>query len=104
MRPGNYAHEKWADLSMQIHGIKMHARNKYLRVHRPDDGSRLREIIITRAQARIYDYIIELRKENTDVYLKDLINIKFNVKSLEKLIYNKILKIKKENNNKIILI
>ena len=101
MRPGNYAHEKWAEISPELFALKMHARNKHLRLHKPDDGSHWRDIIITKAQADLYDNILELRRDDNIIYMEDLVKIKFNIKSLERLIYNKIIKIE---NNKIILI
>lgn len=54
MRPGNYVHERWFELSMQSTGRRQQRNNKHWRLHRSK-----RRVCLTGSQARIYDYIVE---------------------------------------------
>jgi hypothetical protein len=76
MRPGNYAHERWPDVSLRITALKNRHRGRYYRLHEHD-----RTVCFTRSQAQLYDNLMSYREEGDII---DIVgnNIKFNSKTL----------------------
>jgi len=80
MRPANYAHERWPDVSARIKCLKNRHRGRYYRLHLHH-----RLVCLSRAQAELYDTLMEYREEDDtiDVFTN---GIEFNAKSLMVLI------------------
>ena len=60
IRPANYAHEKWPEISDRITIAKRHARNKYWQVHVGKHNNYLRVVEVTKAQRNALRILQEL--------------------------------------------
>jgi len=80
MRPGNYAHERWPDVSWLIHCYKERRQGRYWRLH---VGGR--RVCLTKSQAELYDRLMEYMD---DEYVIDVMGngIQFHAKSMMLLI------------------
>ena len=76
MRPANYAHEKWPDVSLRIKCLKNRYRGRYYRLHEHD-----RIVCLTKSQAALYDTLMSYRDKDDTINIVDN-GIKFNAKSL----------------------